>query len=146
MPILSYIFLSCNLSPKNNKPRGIKLTKGLKKLLETLKVEYENQKEILGDAFNPHNLVFCNSRGNIMIPSELTRTFKRVIKAANLPDIRFHDLRHTHATILLKENIHPKIVSARLGHSRTQVTLDLYSHVTDTLEGIAVDCLDNLLD
>ncbi|MGG1679923.1 tyrosine-type recombinase/integrase, partial [Neobacillus sp. NRS-1170] len=66
-------------------------------------------------------------------------------KKKGLPDIRFHDLRHSHATILLKANVHPKIVSARLGHSKIQVTMDTYSHLTDSIEAIAVDHLDKLL-
>jgi integrase len=80
-----------------------------------------------------------------MAPSEITRQLKRAIVASDLPYIRFHDLRHSHATILLKENVHPKIVSARLGHSKIQVTMDTYSHLTDSIEGIAVDYLDDLL-
>jgi integrase len=135
-----------NPIPKNGKPRGIKLTAVLMKMLETRKEHHEKQKRILGDHFNPHDLVFCNSKGNIMAPSEISRAFKRAIKAANLPDIRFHDLRHSHATILLQANVHPKIVSARLGHSKIQVTMDTYSHLTDSIEGIAVDTLDTLLD
>jgi integrase len=81
-----------------------------------------------------------------MAPSEISRTLKRAITAANLPDIRFHDLRHSHATILLQANVHPKIVSARLGHSKIQVTMDTYSHLTDSIEGIALDTLDTLLE
>ncbi|WML56675.1 site-specific integrase [Neobacillus sp. PS2-9] len=135
-----------NSIPKNEKPRGIKLTAELAKLLGSLKEEHEKQKKILGDGFNPHNLVFCNSKGNIMAPSEISRALKRAIKAANLPDIRFHDLRHSHATILLQANVHPKIVSARLGHSKISVTMDTYSHLTDSIEGIAVDTLDTLLE
>ncbi|PAE32473.1 site-specific integrase [Bacillus sp. 7884-1] len=135
-----------NTIPKNEKPRGIKLTAELEKLLLSLKKEYEKQKKILGDSFNPHDLVFFNSKGNIMAPSEISRALKRAIKAANLPDIRFHDLRHSHATILLQANVHPKIVSARLGHSKISVTMDTYSHLTDSIEGIAVDTLDTLLE
>jgi integrase len=114
--------------------------------MKTLKEEFDHQKEILGETYNPHNLVFCNSVGNILASSEISRALKRALKAANLPDIRFHDLRHSHATILLKENVNPKIVSARLGHSKISVTLDTYSHVTDSIEGIAVETLNELLD
>jgi integrase len=135
-----------NPIPKNEKPRGIKLTAELMKLMETLKKEYDKQKQILGNQFNPHDLVFCNSNGNIMASSEISRALKKAIKAANLPDIRFHDLRHSHATILLQANVHPKIVSARLGHSKIQVTMDIYSHMTDSIEGIAVDTLDSLFE
>ena len=58
------------------------------------------------------------------------RFFEPLLKCAGLPGIRFHDLRHTAATLLLGEGVHPKIVSERLGHSRVGITLDLYSHVT----------------
>ncbi|MCM3572513.1 site-specific integrase [Mesobacillus subterraneus] len=135
-----------NPIPKNERPRGVKLTSELNKLLLNLKNDYENRQKILGETFNPHNLVFCNSKGNIMVPSEISRALKRAIKAAGLPDIRFHDLRHSHATILLKANVHPKIVSARLGHSKIQVTMDTYSHLTDSIEAIAVDYLDEMLE
>jgi integrase len=58
-------------------------------------------------------------------------------------DIRFHDLRHSHATQLLSEGIHPKIAQERLGHSSIKTTLDLYSHVTDTMQGEAASKLDS---
>nr|WP_274521015.1 tyrosine-type recombinase/integrase [Neobacillus niacini] len=61
----------------------------------------------------------------------MTRPLKRAIKAAKLPDIRFHVLWHSHATILLIENVNPKIVSARLGHFKILLTMDTYSHLTD---------------
>jgi integrase len=134
-----------NQIPKNEKPRGVKLTAELAKLVHELKEEHDGRKLALGEAFNQQNLVFCNTKGNIMAPSEMTRALKRALRAAQLPDIRFHDLRHSHATILLQENVHPKIVSARLGHSKIQVTMDTYSHITDSIEGIAVDYLNDLL-
>jgi integrase len=82
-----------NTIPKNEKPRGIRLTAQLTNLMKTLNEEHDHRRKVLGETFNPHNLVFCNSKGNIMIPSELTRAF-RALKEANLPYIRFHDLRH----------------------------------------------------
>jgi integrase len=135
-----------NSIPKNEKHRGVRLTIELLKLMQTLKDQHDRQRKLLGETFNPYNLVFCNSKGNIMAPSELTRAFKRVLKAANLPDIRFHDLRHSHATMLLQENVPSKVVSERLGHSKIQITLDTYSHVTDSIEGIAVNRLNELLE
>ncbi|WP_223588705.1 tyrosine-type recombinase/integrase [Neobacillus bataviensis] len=134
-----------NALPKGKEPRGVKLTAKLVKLLQSLKAEHDHRRKILGETYNPHNLVFCNSKGNIMAPSEITRALKRALKAAGLPDIRFHDLRHSHATILLKENVNAKIVSARLGHSRINVTLDTYSHVTNSIEELAVNTLDEIL-
>jgi integrase len=58
-----------------------------------------------------------------------------MIKEADVPKIRFHDLRHTHATIMLQLSEHPKVVSERLSHSRTSVTLDVYSHVIPNIQG-----------
>ncbi|MGH7137864.1 MAG: tyrosine-type recombinase/integrase, partial [Pirellulales bacterium] len=55
--------------------------------------------------------------------------FKPLLKAAGLPEIRFHDLRHTSATLLMLDGVHPKIISERLGHSKVGITMDLYSHV-----------------
>ncbi|MGM0901916.1 MAG: site-specific integrase [Bacillota bacterium] len=133
-----------NQIPKNEKPRGVKLTSELAKLLLILKEEHDNRKNVLEDTFNPHDRVFCNTKGNIMAHQK-SQGLKRALKAARLPDIRFYDLRHSHATILLKENVHPKIVSARLGHSKIQLTMDTYSHLTDSIEGIAVDSLNHLL-
>jgi integrase len=135
-----------NRIPKNEQPRGVKMTKELLRAMETLKEEHDHRKKILGESYNPHNLVFCNSKGNIMASSEISRSLKKALKAAKLPNIRFHDLRHSHATILLKKGVHPKIVSERLGHSNIQITLDLYSHVTDSIEAIAVETLNELFE
>ncbi|WP_088033906.1 tyrosine-type recombinase/integrase [Evansella clarkii] len=74
----------------------------------------------------------------------MSRAFKSAIKKAELPDSRFHDQRHSHATILLQKNVHPKIVSDRLGHSKTSFTLDTYSHVIPSLQDGAVEVFDKV--
>jgi integrase len=63
----------------------------------------------------------------------------------DLPRVRFHDLRHTHATQLLVSGVHPKITSERLGHAWVAITLDLYSHVTDTMQSDAALRLDSAM-
>ena len=68
-----------------------------------------------------------------------------MLKDAGLPRIRFHDLRHTAATLLLGRGVHPKIVSEMLGHSTTAITLDLYSHVTPTMQREAAAIFDSVL-
>jgi len=68
------------------------------------------------------------------------------LKAAGLPALRFHDLRHSAATLLLGEGVHPKIVSEMLGHSKIAMTMDLYSHVTPTMQRQAADTMDALLN
>ncbi|MBX9988052.1 site-specific integrase [Priestia aryabhattai] len=67
-------------------------------------------------------------------PANVRRTFKKLIKLADVSDIRFHDLRHTHATLLLSKGINVKVISERLGHSNIKVTLDTYSHVLPTMQ------------
>ncbi len=85
------------------------------------------------------NLVFPNPIGKPMDPSDLTRRFKLVAEAAGFSDTRFHDLRHTHATMLLKMGIHPKIVQERLGHQTIGMTMDRYSHVIESMQWDMVD-------
>ena len=75
----------------------------------------------------------------------LRRSFEPLLKTAGLPRIRFHDLRHTSATLLLGQGVHAKIVSEMLGHTKISTTLDLYSHVTPTMQRQAVDAFDVIL-
>jgi integrase len=65
-----------------------------------------------------------------------------VRRVKDLPKVRFHDLRHSHATQLLAAGVHPKIVQERLGHSTITVTMDLYSHVSETIQSDATTRLD----
>jgi integrase len=74
----------------------------------------------------------------------LPRDFYPLLKRAGLPRMRSHDLRHSAATLLLELGIHPKVVSEMLGHSQIGITLDLYSHVTATMQQQAVAALDDL--
>jgi integrase len=87
--------------------------------------------------------VFCDTQGGPLRRSHFhARTFKPLLQAAGLPSIRFHDLRHTSATLLLSAGVHPKVVQERLGHAQISVTLDIYSHVLPTLQLEAADKLD----
>ena len=71
--------------------------------------------------------------------------FRAVLRRAELPPLRFHELRHTAATLLLGVGIHPKIVSGMLGHSTITITLDLYSYLAPTMQQQAADAVDSLL-
>jgi integrase len=73
------------------------------------------------------------------------RSFYPLLDRTGLPPVRFHDLRHSCATLLLSEGIHPKIVSDVLGHSQIGITLDLYSHVTATMQAVAAEAMGRLL-
>lgn len=98
--------------------------------LRSHKARQNEAKLLAGASYNQHGLVFCSETGTPITPRNLVRQFRQLLEKAGLPDIRFHDLRHTHATWMLEEGINPKIVADRLGHSSTTVTLDIYSHVT----------------
>ena len=97
-----------------------------------------------GHGFEGH--VFRDSRGGPLRRSHFTAdTFKPLLKRAGLPDIRFHDLRHTAATLMLSGGEHPKVVQEMLGHSNISMTMDTYSHVLPTMQRAAVDRLGDLL-
>lgn len=96
---------------------------------------------------NPPEFVFCDTHGGLVRKSNLIRrSFLPLLKRAGLPRIRFHDLRHTAATLLLLQGVHPKVVQERLGHSQISITLDTYSHVLPSMGRGAAAKLDALLD
>ncbi len=79
------------------------------------------------------------------MPDRFTAAFRRLQVKANIGGVRLHDLRHTHATQLLRQGIHPKVVSERLGHSTVGITLDTYSHVLPGMQEESAARLDALL-
>ncbi len=92
---------------------------------------------LLGKPLLPNELVFSNPDGSPFQPDSITKAFTRITRSIGLYGVRFHDLRHTHATLMLWQGIHPKIVSERLGHSSIAITLDTYSHVMPGLQEAA---------
>lgn len=96
-----------------------------------------------GENWVDNDLVFPGRNGNPMHPSVLYRRFQQILKAAGLPHIRFHDSRHTHATLLLQQGVHPKIVQERLGHASITLTMDTYSHVIPSLQREAAAALES---
>jgi integrase len=100
----------------------------------------------LGPAWENHDMVFANALGRPMQANHvLNRLFRPLLSKAGLPRIRFHDLRHTCASLMLRQGIHPKIVSEMLGHSSIGMTLDTYSHVIPDMQHQAVKAMDALL-
>ena len=88
-------------------------------------------------------LVSCREDGEPKQPRSLTHEFAHLLAGIrDLPRVRFHDLRHSHATQLLASGVHPKIAQECLGHSTITTTMDLYSHVTDTMQNDAAASLD----
>jgi integrase len=98
----------------------------------------------LGELWEEHDFVFTNPTGGPLHVNSLMMAYEHVVKAAGVRRIRFHDLRHTAATLMLANNEHPKIVQERLGHATISMTLDRYSHVTMDMQRQAADRLDEL--
>jgi|SRR5579885_3582362 len=93
-----------------------------------------------------NDYVFCTPTGEHIHPGHhILDEFKRLLKRAGLPDIRFHDLRHSSATILLSMGTHPKIVQERLGHHDIGTTMNIYSHVLPSMQEGVMKQLDTLL-
>ena len=101
--------------------------------VEALRTHLDRQLEDierLGDLYRDHGLVFTSEVGTLINPTNLRRrSFAPLLEKAGLTRIRFHDLRHTCATLLLTRNVHPKYVQELLGHATVAITLDTYSHV-----------------
>ena len=91
-------------------------------------------------------LLFTTASGKPINPRFLIKSFKEAIKEAGLPEIRFHDLRHTSATLLLLANVNPRVVQERLGHSSVTLTLSTYSHILPAMQDEAAEKLERILE
>ncbi|MGG4498447.1 tyrosine-type recombinase/integrase [Brevibacillus reuszeri] len=109
-------------------------------------LQQRKQKLYVGKAYEDWDLVAATELGKPIHPKSLTDHFHRMIKKADIPKIRFHDLRHTHATLLLKLGEHPKIVSERLGHHNIHMTLNTYSHVMPDMQKATADNFAKAMD
>ena len=106
---------------------------------------YEKRPEalLLGKSINGDELVFSTPpHGKPFLPNTVSHAWHKLISRLGIKPIRLHDARHTHASLMLKQGIHPKIVQERLGHSSIQITLDTYSHVAPGLQPAAAKRFD----
>ncbi len=117
-------------APKNGKGRSIKLTRHAVEALPAHRAAQNAEWLKAGSLWEDHGLVFATHGGRPLDSHNVARTsFKPLLRKAGLPDIRFHDLRHTCATLLLSCGHHPKLVQELLGHASVALTLDRYSHI-----------------
>jgi integrase len=129
-----------------NSRRTIRLTKGANSALKAHLSRQFEEMERMGSLYQPGGLIFATEGGTIVNPSNLrNRSFKPLLKRAGLPPIRFHDLRHTCATLLLSKSVNPKVVSEMLGHASISITLDIYSHRLPDMQEKAVEALEEML-
>jgi len=98
---------------------------------------------LLNSQLSDEDLVFCHLDGKPYLPNSITHAWIKIVRKAGLKPIRLHDARHTHASIMLKQQVHPKIVQERLGHANISVTLDTYSHVAPGLQQAAAQSFDD---
>ena len=133
--------------PKTPKSRRtIRLTTNAVTALRDHLARQLEEMERMSSLYQPGGLIFATEAGTIINPSNLrNRSFKPLLRRAGLRQIRFHDLRHTCATLLLSKNINVKVVSEMLGHSSISVTLDIYSHLLPDMQEKAVEALEEML-
>ncbi len=132
--------------PKTMKARrSIVLPQSLALMLRRLKEQREADAEYYGKTFSEDDYVFARPDGTLPDPHHVGKVFKRVAVKARVRPIRLHDLRHSHATLLLLAGVHPKIVSERLGHASIAITLDIYSHVLPGMQEAAVATFDTIM-
>ena len=114
--------------------------------LKEHQIRQEQEKEKAGRYWQEHDYVFCTPLGTHLNPSrDVLDPLKVFLKHAGLPDIRFHDLRHSAATLLLSLGIHPKVVQEILGHSQISITMDIYSHVMPNMHQDAIHKLNEAM-
>ena len=103
------------------------------------------EKHAAGESWDENGLIFTITLGKSIDPRNLLRDFKKLLKVGGLPEIRFHDLRHTSATLMLNHGIPIMVVSRRLGHARPSTTLDIYGHLIPSMDVMAADKIDELV-
>lgn len=123
--------------------RTIPLPQVCIKALEKHRAEQRDERADAGDNWQDNGLVFCTRQGNYLEPRNMNRLFDLLIERAGVRRIRFHDLRHTCATLLLAQNVQPRVVMEVLGHSQLSMTTDLYGHVMPTSLRAAATAMDS---
>jgi integrase len=126
--------------------RQVKLTPRTVNALKAHRKKQLEEKMKFAGLFKEHGLIFASTVGTPVNPENLVnRSFKPLLEKAGLPEIRFHDLRHTCATLLLSRGVHPKLVQELLGHATIAMTLDTYSHYLPSMGDQAAGAMGEVL-
>lgn len=133
-------------SPKASSQRRLDLAPAELRAFEIQREAQDRGRGRFGERYADLDLVFATHQGRPLMHRNVFREFKRLLRKAGLPDIRFHDLRHTNATLMLGQGVHPKVVRERLGHSQVAITLNIYSHVLPGLGREAIQQLGATLE
>jgi integrase len=131
--------------PKSTKGnRTVALSPSTIEMLREYREKRAAEAVMLEKPITDNDLVFCHPNGSPLLPDTISHAWDKAVRRAGLRVIRLHDARHTHASYMLKQGIHPKVVQERLGHSSIQVTLDTYSHVAPGIQEKAAARLDDV--
>ena len=133
-------------APKSGKGRSVRLTRKAAAALRAHRKRQLEERMARTGLWQDHGLVFPSSVGTPLSARNLQRHFKALLEQAGLPkSTRFHDLRHTCATLLLRQGVHAKYVQELLGHADIRLTLNVYSHVLPDMGDAAAGAMDDAL-
>jgi integrase len=134
------------LPPKTKKSiRNIAIPDTLIKILKNHKAKQNENRLLLGQEYQNIDMVCTYPNGKLFYPKRFSAKFHELLSKNDLPIIRFHDLRHSHASLLVKLGVQPKIISERLGHSNIGITMDLYSHLYEEADREVADAFEELI-
>ena len=132
--------------PKTAKGRRlISLSPSTAIVLREHREQQEKMRQDLGSTLTEDDLVFCQTNAKPLLPNSVSHAWTKLARRTGLQGIRLHDARHTHASLMLKQGVRPKIVQERLGHASIQITLDTYSHVAPGLQQAAANRFDDIV-
>jgi len=125
--------------------RMVKLSPSSALLLQRHKDKQAVECAMMGISPKDDGLVFSDLEGKPLLPNTVSHAWIKLAERNGLAGIRLHDARHTHASLLLKQGVHPKVVQERLGHATISTTIDTYSHVTPGLQQAAAEGFDKMV-
>ena len=133
-------------SPKSDRSRRmVSLPPSATLVFQEEKEKQRRERAAVGMELRDDDLVFRDLEGKALRPDTVTHAWVKLVRRIGLRGIRLHDARHTHASLMLKQGVHPKIVQERLGHASIQLTLDTYSHVVPGLQEAAAAGFDKMI-
>ena len=135
------------LGTKTSRSRILSVGDSVLDALQRERGEQAERRQAAGDAWTDRwGLVFTTPTGDPIEPITVTREFRRLVRALDVPVIRLHDLRHTHASLLLEQGVPIKVVSERLGHATISMTMDIYAHLLPAMDEDAAARLEATLE
>ncbi|WP_366160645.1 site-specific integrase [Bacillus infantis] len=133
---------------KTDRERTVSIPAPLVSMMKKLKAQRNQEKFMIGDKWEwpDHHFIFCNEFGKPIRPDSISQWWRRFTQKADVKYIRFHDLRHTSATLLINEGVHAKVIQERLGHSKIGTTMNTYGHVLQEADQSAAAHFDSFFE